>query len=61
VCQHGGEARSAYDGAKLPDAGVAFVVRSHRHEEDHQRLVEGVAHVDPKGASTVNLKCNTWM
>ena len=53
--QHGSEASGADHSPELPDAGIAGFVGGSGHEEDDQRLVKRVAHVDPERSTAVNL------
>ena len=53
--QHDSEAGGADDSPELPDPGVAGLVGGDGHEEDGERLVERVAHVDPERPASVNL------
>ena len=58
---HGKKALSAHDGAKLPDADVRGVVRAEGDEEDDERLVHGVRHVDPERIRLVHLAQTTLL
>jgi hypothetical protein len=54
--QHDSQTGGANDSSEFPDSDVALSVGRGRHEEDDQRLVEGVHHVHPERVGAINLK-----